>query len=104
MPALIMTLDKITILYASPKADTFLSKYQHGGRSNYSTNTAKLNLIYAAKTKGFKYSLLLDLSKAFDKVNREKLKTIIIISLRKVLIQKTRQIYTRKILNMLRKK
>ena len=77
MPALIMTLDKITILYASPKADTFLSKYQHGGRSNYSTNTAKLNLIYAAKTKGFKYSLLLDLSKAFDKVNREKLKTII---------------------------
>ena len=77
MPAIIMTLDKITIVYASPKADIFLSKYQHGGRSKHSTNTAKLNLIYSTNAKGYKYCLLLDLSKAFDKVNRKKLKEII---------------------------
>ena len=77
MPAIIMTLDKITIAYASPKADIYLSKYQHGGRSKYSTNTAKLNLIYSTNTKGYKYCLLLDLSKAFDKVNRQILKETI---------------------------
>ena len=54
-----------------------LSKYQHGGRTQYSTNTAKMNLIYSAKTKGYTYCLLLDLSKAFDKVDRTKLRTVI---------------------------
>ena len=75
MPAIIMVLDKITILYSSPLGNRMLSKYQHGGRTQYSTNTAKMNLIYSAKTKGYTYCLLLDLSKAFDKVDRTKLRT-----------------------------
>lgn len=77
MPAIIMVLDKITILYSSPMGNRMLSKYQHGGRTQYSTNTAKMNLIYSAKTKGYTYCLLLDLSKAFDKVDRTKLRTVI---------------------------
>ena len=51
MPAIIMLLDKITILYSSPLGNRMLSKYQHGGRTQYSTNTAKMNLIYSAKKK-----------------------------------------------------
>ena len=77
MPAIIMTIDKITIPYTNKIANNLLNNNQHGGRTQYSTNTAKLNLIYMAHTKGYNYSLLLDLSKAFDKVNREKLKIII---------------------------
>ena len=78
MPAIIMAVDKITIQYSSPKGNLLLSQYQHGARSKLSTNTAKLNLIYITQQQGFKYCALLDLSKAFDKVDRGKLKEIII--------------------------
>ena len=74
MPAIILAVDKITIQYAREKGNQILSKYQHGARSKYSTNTAKINLIYLAQQKGFTYSALLDLSKAYDKVNRNTLK------------------------------
>ena len=77
MPAIIMAVDKITIQYSSPKGNLLLSQYQHGARSKLSTNTAKLNLIYITQQQGFKYCALLDLSKAFDKVDRIKLKEII---------------------------
>ena len=38
-----------------------------------STATAKMNLLYTLKKENFKYSLLLDLEKTYDKVNRTKL-------------------------------
>ena len=72
-----MAVDKITIQYSSPKVNLLLSQYQHGARSKLSTNTAKLNLIYITQQQGFKYCAILDLSKAFDKVDRGKLKEII---------------------------
>ena len=67
-----MAIDKITIQYSSPKDNIFLSKYQHGARTKLSTNTAKLNMIYITQQQGFKYCALLDLSKAFDKVDIKK--------------------------------
>ena len=38
-----------------------------------STATTKMNLLYTLNKEQFKYSLLLDLEKAFDMVNRNKL-------------------------------
>ena len=38
-------------------------------------------MIYITQKQGFKYSALLDISKAFDKVDRKKLKEIIVIKL-----------------------
>ena len=77
MPAVIMAVFKITIQYSSPKGNLILRLYKHGARSKLLTNTAKLNLIYITQQQGFKYCALLDLSKAFDKVDRGKLKEII---------------------------
>ena len=42
-----------------------------------STSTAKLNLLYTLRKENYKYSILLDLEKAFDKINRQKLRQII---------------------------
>ena len=59
--AIIMVLDKITIIYSSPLDNRMLSKYQHVGRTQYSTNTTKMKLTYSAKTKVYTYCCLLDL-------------------------------------------
>ena len=77
MPAIIMAVDKITIQYSSPKGNTLLSQYQHGASTKLSTNTAKLNYIYITQKQGFNFCALLDLSKAFDKVDRILQKDII---------------------------
>ena len=45
------------------------------------TVTAKMNLLYTLKNENFKYSLLLDLEKAFNKVNHSKLRWVIDITI-----------------------
>ena len=73
MPAVFMVVDKITNAYLKNKLQPLIYNHQHGARSGMSTATAKMNLLYTLKKENFKYSLLLDLEKAFDKVNRNKL-------------------------------
>ena len=68
-----MVVDKITNDYLKNKLQPLIYNHQHGARSGMSTATAKMNLLYTLKKENFKYSLLLDLEKAFDKVNRNKL-------------------------------
>jgi len=43
IPAIIMFHGNITILYLSSMGNNMLSKYQHGGRTQYSTNTVKMS-------------------------------------------------------------
>ena len=74
MPALFMVTDKITNAYLKIKLQPLIYNHQHGARTGMSTATAKMNLLYTLQKESFKYSLLLDLEKAFDKVNRTKLK------------------------------
>lgn len=76
-PAIIMIHDKILLTYIRAEIDSIFSKKQHGARPGLSTNTAKLNIIFNANKKGLKYCMLLDLTKAFDKINREELRKII---------------------------
>ena len=45
------------------------------------TVTEKINLLYTLKNENFKYSLLLDLEKAFNKVNHSKLRWVIDITI-----------------------
>ena len=77
MPAILMVLDKISINFVKKQVNQFLNKMQHGGREGYSTNTAKLGILYQAVKNKYSHSLLIDLSKAFDKVNRDILEEII---------------------------
>ena len=46
---------------------------QQGERQNHNINTAKIELLMQAKAEGQNKALLLDLEKAFDYENREKL-------------------------------
>ena len=73
MPAIYMVIDKLTNAYLKQKLQSLIYNHQHGARSGMSTATAKMNLLYTLKRENFKYSLLLDLEKAFDKVDRSKL-------------------------------
>ena len=68
-----MVIDKLTNAYLKQKLQSLIYNHQHGARSGMSTSRAKMNLLYTLKRENFKYSLLLDLEKAFDKVDRSKL-------------------------------
>ena len=76
-PAIIMIHDKILLAYLKSEIDSTFSMKQHGARPGLSTNTAKLNIIFNANKKGLNYCMLLDLTKAFDKINRDVLRQII---------------------------
>ena len=49
------------------------SNNQHGGRHDRSTTTAKIQMAYNIKIKGYDKILLIDLRKAFDLVNHEQI-------------------------------
>ena len=72
-----MVHDKILMTYLKKEIDEIFSKKQHGARPGLSTNTAKLNIVFNGTQKGLNHIMLLDLTKAFDKVNRNILKEII---------------------------
>ena len=76
-PAIIMVHDKILMTYLKKEIDEIFSKKQHGARPGLITNTAKLNIVFNGTQKGLNHIMLLDLTKAFDKVNRNILKEII---------------------------
>ena len=73
MPAFYIVVVKITNSYLKNKLQPLIYNHQHCARSGMSTATAKMNLLYTLNKEQFKYSLLLDLEKAFDMVNRNKL-------------------------------
>jgi len=77
MPAILMVLDKLTINFIKNTINQFLNKNQHGGHKGYNTNSAKLGILYQSLKNKYQYSLCLDLSKAFDKVDRNILEQII---------------------------
>ena len=77
MPAIIMVIDKITNQYLQPFIQALQLPKQHGARKGFSTNTAKMNIIYIAKKKGLRHFLALDISKAFDTLDRNLLQQII---------------------------
>ena len=77
MPAIIMVIDKITNQYLQPFIQALQLPKQHGARKGFSTNTAKMNIIYIAKKKGLRHFLALDISKAFDTLDRNFLQQII---------------------------
>ena len=60
--------------------ESHISLSQHGGRENKSVNTAKIEVITGAKQLGYKKALLIDITKAFDTVNRNELKIQLIHS------------------------
>ena len=70
MPDIIIVIDKITNQYLQPFIQTLKLPNQHAARKGYSTNTAKMNIIYIAKKKGMRHFLALDISKAFDTMDR----------------------------------
>ena len=72
-----MMYDKILLAYLKSEIDSTFSMKQLGARPGLSTNTAKLNIIFNTNKKGLNYCMLLDLTKAFDKINRDVLRQII---------------------------
>ena len=68
-----MITDKITNEYLKKKLQPLIYDHQHGVRCGMSTVTAKMNLLYTLKKENYKYSILLDIEKAFDKLNKNKL-------------------------------
>ena len=77
IPAILMILDKISINIIKKQVNQFLNKMQYVGRKGYSTNSAKLEILFQSIKNKFTYSLCLDVSKAFDKVNRNIIEQII---------------------------
>ena len=73
MPAIYMLTDKITNQYLKQKLQPLIYDHQHGARCGMSTATAKMNLLYTLNKENYKYSILLDIEKAFDKLNKDKL-------------------------------
>ena len=82
MPVIYMVIDKLTNTYLKQKLQPLIYNLQHGAGSEMSTATAKMNLLYTLKKENFKYSLFLDLEKAYDKVNRTKLHNSINITIK----------------------
>ena len=75
MPAIIMIIDKIAMTPIREMCKNKFAPNQHGARQNHNINTAKIELLMQAKAEGQNKALLLDLEKAFDSVNREKLES-----------------------------
>ena len=73
MPAMIMAFDKVVAKIIDKDIKKNLSANQHGGRENRSTNTAKIQMIYTMKKKGYTKILFIDLKKAFDMVDHKSL-------------------------------
>lgn len=73
MPAIIMIIDKIAIPSIREMCQIRFAPNQHGARQNHNINTAKIELLMQAKAEGLNKALLLEVEKAFDCVNREKL-------------------------------
>ena len=74
LPAVIMVLDKILSPLISKLVKNKLHSSQHGGRQQRGINTAKIELIYGAKAKGYNKALLIDIKRAFDTIDRPKLR------------------------------
>ena len=79
MPAIIMIIDKITRSIVNKLIKNKIAANQHGAREYHSINIAKLELLMEAKHKGLNKTVLLDLNKAFDTINRKILRDKIII-------------------------
>ena len=75
MPAIIMIIDKIAMPTIREMCKNKFAPNQHGARQTHNINTAKIELLMQAKAEGQNKALLLDLEKAFDRVNREKLES-----------------------------
>ena len=69
-----MVLDKILSPLISKLVKNKLHSSQHGGRQQRGINTAKIELIYGAKAKGYSKALLIDIKRAFDTIDRPKLR------------------------------
>ena len=74
LPAVIMVLDKIMNPIVRKKCENYIASSQHGGRENRSVNTEKLEVITGAKQLGYQKALLIDITKAFDTINRNELR------------------------------
>ena len=74
LPSVIMVLDKILNPLISMLCKDKLSSSQHGGRQQRGIHTAKIELIYGAKEKGYDKALLIDIKRAFDTIDREQLR------------------------------
>ena len=74
MPALIMVLDKIVAPILKQKIEPKLSARQYRGKGKRSTVMAKIRLLYNAKTQNMNRAILIDLRKAFDYADRDKIR------------------------------
>ena len=70
MPAWIMVLDKLLFQIITPNMTNILYPNQFGLPYNGDVNTAKVNIIYNATTCAMNKIVLIDITKAFDTVNR----------------------------------
>ena len=69
LPAVIKVLDKLLSPIISKLMKNIIAS-QHGGRQQRGINTAKMELLYGAKIKGYNKVLLIDIKRAFDTIDR----------------------------------
>jgi hypothetical protein len=74
MPAWLMFIEKAANEVLKKLITEKLSKNQFGFKKGCSTNIAKLMVNYMASRNSYKKALLIDIEKAYDSVNREKLR------------------------------
>ena len=69
IPAWLITLEKLIKPLLDDIINPTISKYQHGLKPNSNINFAKMTILYNIK-RNKKYSLLIDIEKAYDSVDR----------------------------------
>ena len=68
-----MIIDKLASQHIRNWSKNRLASNQHRAREDHSINTAKIELIYGAKAKGYNKALLIDIKRAFDTIDRTNL-------------------------------
>ncbi len=77
MPAIYMVFDKIIMQGRKSSLKTYNWGQQNGAREGFSVTTAKMNIIYCASKLNMNHIMILDITKAFDTVDRHLLRKVI---------------------------